>query len=55
MEIAILIYFLLALWIAGILFPPKKPEKKKTVEQELGQAIVKYLSSQSKASDKTSD
>lgn len=55
MEIAIFVYCLLAFWIAGILFPPKKPQKKKTVEEELGQAVMKYLSSQNKTAEKTAE
>ncbi len=32
-----------------LLSPPKKEEKKKTPEQELGEAIAKYLSNTNKA------
>jgi hypothetical protein len=52
MVIGILVYCLLLFWILGIYPPPQKPKPKKTPEQELGEALTKYLSQLKKSSDK---
>ncbi|NEO32084.1 MAG: hypothetical protein F6K36_16950 [Symploca sp. SIO3C6] len=46
MTTVVIVYSLFFLWMFGVIFPPKKEEKKpKTPEEQLGDAVMNYLSS----------